>query len=292
MAASPAPNMTTARTIVTLALRDSGYLALGQQAPAQIVNEAFIRLNWIIKQWNALRWMTWHLLDISCESSGQLYFTIGPGADFDPSRTFSPDYDFSYQGANPVIPGNFNTPDFSKDFNTQYNGQTGQNSYGMRPLKLEKAYARMTNSPGIPTDYQLRLIPSYEDYSKIVLKTMTNFPTHFFYDPALPWGKIYFWPIPQNQLYEMHVLVRQPILTFPNLDSQLLIPGEYEPALELTLAVWLRRAAKMPPDPELAQLWKNAMNVIRVNNTELQALDMPAALTRPSIYNILADEWH
>jgi hypothetical protein len=268
VAASPAPNMMTARTIVTLALRDSGYLALGQQAPAQIVNEAFIRLNWIIKQWNALRWMSWHLLDLSCESSGQEYFTIGPSGDFDPGATFSSDY------------------------NNDYDGQSGQTSFGMRPLKLEKAYARMTNSPGIPTDYSLRLIPSYEDYSKIVLKTMTNFPTHFFYDPALPLGKIYFWPIPQNQLYEMHVLIRQPLLTFPSLDSQLLIPGEYEPALELTLAVWLRRAAKMPPDPELAQLWKNAMNIIRVNNTELQALDMPAALTRPSIYNILADEWH
>jgi hypothetical protein len=109
LAVSPAPNMTTARTIVTLALRDSGYLALGQQAPAQIVNEAFIRLNWILKQWNALRWMSWHLLDLVCPSSGQLYFTIGPGGQFDPSMTFSSDYDQSYQGSQPTIPsGNFN----------------------------------------------------------------------------------------------------------------------------------------------------------------------------------------
>jgi hypothetical protein len=246
-------------------------LALGQTAPAQIVNEAFIRLNWILNLWNAKRWMTWQLVDLFVHSAGQLYFNVGPGGDF--AATF----------------GDFNLPDFNTP---DFNAHSNNNGSSLRPLKIEKAYARMTNSPGIPTDYQLKLIPSYEDYTKIILKTMTNFPTHFFYDPSLPTGRVFFWPIPQSGLYEMHILVRQALDAFATLDTNILLPPEYIPALELTLAVWLRRAAKMPPDPELAMLAKDAVNTIRVNNTELEAMDMPAALTRPSIYNILADEWH
>jgi hypothetical protein len=267
MAVAPDPSMTTARTIIELALRDSGYLAIGQTAPGQVVNEALVRLNWMVAIWNKKRWLTWHLVDIAFTPTiAQTYYTVGPGGDF----VFASSSDFN--------------ADFGPDFVGAF----------LRPAKVERAYSRILNGAqgAIPTDYQLRLVPSYEDYSKITLKTQSSFPTHYFYDPALPLGKVFFWPIPLPPNLEMHLLVREPIARFTSLDAPLLMPEEYAPALELNLALWLRRAAKMPPDPELAMMARDALNTIRVNNTELAVLDMPATLTRPGIYNVLADEWH
>ena len=269
MAVTPNPNQISARTLCIMALRDSGYLALGQSATAQILNETFIRLNWIIANWNAKRWLTWHLVDVpSPTTTGQQIYTIGPGGDFDPLKTFS------------------------ADFNSDFQGQQGISGY-TRPLKIEKAWARMNVNTGIPVDYPLELIPSYEDYSRITLKTMTNFPTNYFYDPSVPLGKLYFWPIPQANLFEMHVLVREPLMKFLSLDQPVFLPPEYEPALSLTLALWCRRAAKMPPDPELTMMAKDAVTTIKVNNTELATLKMPAPLqNRRGIYNVYSDESH
>lgn len=267
MAINPAPRNTTARTIIRMALRDSGYLALGQSPSAEVVNEAFIRLNWILDLWATKRWMTWHLVDIAATSHGQQFFTVGVGGDFP----------------------------YASDFNTDFNPDFGSSQpYGLsRPMQVEKAYSRLlTSAPAIPVDYPLSRIASYEDYAEIRLKTQSNFPTSYFYDPAIPLGKVYFWPIPLPDQFEMHIIVRNPLYNFISLDDTVVFPTEYIPALELALAVWLRTAAKMPPDPALNALAKNALNSIRVNNTQVPNLRMPGGLARPSIYNILSDERH
>jgi hypothetical protein len=255
----------SARQIVGLALRDSGYVALGQQPTAMMVNESLLRLNMITASWNAKRWMSWHLQDIAyVPAAPQQYYTVG-------------------------TQGNFNV---GSDFNNDFNADFGPAQE--RPLQVERAYARLTNTSQTPTDYPLRLIPTMEDYSSIILKTQTNFPTHYFYDPAFPLGHIYFWPIPNagTQPWEMHIIVRHFLQPVATLDTVLAVPPEYAYALTLTLAVWIRLAAKLPPDPELRNLQRDALASIRTNNTALAALKMPVQLTRRRIYNILADEWH
>jgi len=255
----------SARQIVMLALRDSGYVALGQQPTQLVVNEALTRLNMITAQWNTKRWMSWHLQDIAyVPATPQQFYTVG-------------------------TQGNFNIgSDFSSDFNADFGPQQE------RPLQVERAYARLTNTSQTPTDYPLKLIPTMEDYSSIVLKTMTNFPTHYFYDPAYPLGHIYFWPIPNagTQPWELHIIVRHFLQPVATLDTIMVVPPEYAMALELTLAKWIRMAAKLPADPQLVLDARNAVNAIKTNNTALAALKMPTQLTRPRIYNILADEWH
>ena len=266
MAQAQALGTWTARQIINLALRDSGYVALGQQPTAMIVNESLMRLNMITAQWNAKRWMSWHLQDIAyTPSQPEEFYTVG-------------------------TQGNFNVgSDFSSDFNADF-GPAQE-----RPLQIETAFARLTNTSQTPTDYPLRVIPTYEDYAQLViLKTMTNFPTHYFYDPAIPLGRLFFWPIPNagSQPWELHIIVRQFIQPVATLDTVMVVPPEYALALTLTLAVWIRTASKLPPDPELRNLQRDALTTIRTNNTALAALRMPTRLVRRGIYNILADEWH
>jgi len=266
MAIDPNPTNTTARDIITLALQDSGWTALGQSAPQEVINRALKRFNMILSFWATKRWFAWRSVDLAFTSTGAQSYTVGSGGDF-----------------------NINS-DFNADFNEDFG--SGQ-PWGFRPVKVVAAYSRLlVSSPAQPVDYFLRQIMAKEDYAKIQLKSQANFPTHFFYDPVTPRGVIYFWPIPLVGQFEMHIIVPQPIVTIPSLDTILYIPPEYHIVLVLTLARWLRMAAKMPADPELNAMLRNATNGLKNNNAQLPNLQMPSGLVRPGIYNILSDEWH
>lgn len=264
---NPNPLYTTPQDIIILALQDSGVTGLGESAPAETINRAFRRFNFLLSLWATKRWFAWRLMDVASTSHGQQAFTVGFGGDFN-------------------ISSDFNT-DFSPDFGS---GQP----FGFRPVQIEKAYSRMlVSSPAQPVDYPLIPILSREDYSEIRLKSQTNFPTHYFYDPSVPHGLVYFWPIPLPNQFEMHIVVRQPIPNIAKLTDPIYLPPEYMLALELTLARWLRFAVgKLPPDQELNLAQRNAVNSVKNNNVQVANLEMPGGLARTGIYNILADEWH
>ena len=81
MASTPAPTYTV-RDLIEQAHRDVGILGTGQTLASEDANNAFIRLNWMIGQWNRKRWLIYHLLDLSSVSYGADYYTIGPKGDF------------------------------------------------------------------------------------------------------------------------------------------------------------------------------------------------------------------
>lgn len=268
----PNPLYTTPRDIIMLALQDSGVVGLGESATMDTITRALRRFNWLLALWATKRWFAWRLIDIASlaqgpTSTGQLYYTVGSGGDF-----------------------NVNS-DFNGDFNSDFG--SGQ-PWSFRPVQIEKAYSRMlASSPAQPVDYPLIPILSREDYSEIRLKFQQNFPTHYFYDPASPLGLVYFWPMPLPGQFEMHIVVRQPLPTIAALDDNIHLPPEYMMAIELTLARWLRFAVgKLPPDQELNLAQRNAVNSVKNNNVQVANLEMPGGLARTGIYNILADEWH
>lgn len=268
MAVKPESSLTTVRTVLEIALRDAGIVGLGQQPSANDINECFLRFKWMLDLWQTKRWMSWHLVDMSVVSTGAQYYTIGVNGDI-------------------ALNGDFLFPDFHpQDF------FTGTELWKSRPLQIEFAFARLfSNTPALATDYPLRRLPSYEDYAAIRLKSLTSFPTHYFYDPVAGIGKIFFWPIPPAAQFEMHVLVRNPLYMMDSPDDTIRFPYEYIPAIELNLAKWMRMSRKFPPDPQLDSMAKAALNAIRVNNTQIQTLKMPAGLARGSRrYNIFSDE--
>lgn len=79
--------MTTPRDIINLAFDDMGALGSGQTATGEDMNKAYTRLQWLLAQWQRKRWMIYHLVDLSVVSTGQLFYTIGPGGDINtPTR--------------------------------------------------------------------------------------------------------------------------------------------------------------------------------------------------------------
>ena len=248
--------MTTAREIVDDAMREAGVLGLGQTLNAQDENEGFRRLNQMISQWARKRWLVYRLLDVAWTSDGSSTFTIGP----------------------------------SGDVTTATDGT----SLAVRPDRLEtNGFIRQINNaaPNQP-DFPLRLLESREDYNKIRMKSLTAYTYYLWYDPTIPNGTVYPWPIPTSALYEIHILMKLPFAAFASLDSDVDFPAEYEPAMLYQLALRLRSKYQVPTPPGdlLLGLAKDAMAVLRGANTAIANLSMPTSLQRPGLYNILSDQ--
>ena len=239
--------MTTPIDIITLALKNSGILGVGQSALPEDINDAFTLMNMMISQWARKRWLVWHLIDVAKTSTGATSYTVGPGMDFD-------------------------TP---------------------RPDRLEAAFFRQTvQSQPNQIDYPLEILESREDYNRIALKTLQSFPTYIFYDAAYPTGVVYPWPVPQANIYAVHLTLKFPLARFTSLSQTVVMPPEYEAALLYNLSVRLRPAYQMAPDPQLIGLAKDSLALIRASNTQIPRLEMPMDLTRGGIYNIYADTFY
>lgn len=167
----------------------------------------------------------------------------------------------------------------------------GQQFNVKRPDRLEGAFFRQL-IPSQPNqiDYPLELIESRETYSQIALKTLTSFPNYIWYDSAFPVGFVYPWPLPQANLYSVHILVKETLSQFTSLAQEIILPDEYYAALFYNLCARLRPAYQLPPDPTVVALAKDALAVIRGSNAQIPRLVLPTDLVRPGIYNVYSDQ--
>lgn len=159
-----------------------------------------------------------------------------------------------------------------------------------RPDRIEFAFARQIANVSQPIDYPLEIIPSREQYNLIALKSLVSFPKYAYYDSAYPLATIRTYPVMNAALYELHITVKNtlPVL---ELDTELIVPGQYIAALKFNLARRLRQAygKGLKPDIELNKLAASSLNIIRQANIQIPELRMPRALQRNGKYNILSD---
>ena len=238
----------TVQNKITLALKDSGVLGIGQIAQAEYLNDSFVRLNQMLAQWQRKRWLIWHLIDLHVVSTGAQSYTVGPGGDIN------------------VL---------------------------VRPDRLESAFFRqvINASPPNEIDYPLEILESREDYNRIALKQLQSFSRCIFYDSAWPLGAIYPWPVPQPAIYEVHISVKELLNAFTSLAQVVDLPSEYDAAINFCLQQRLRAAYRLPPDPEINALAKDALNTLRMANFQIARLQMPRALMRPAgYYNVYSDQ--
>ncbi len=141
----------TIRDIAIAALKDVGVLGIGMSPQNEDLNDALFKLNGMIAQWRRKRWLNYHLLDLSVVATGATSYPIGP--------------------VGPLA-------------------QTGAIYMPSRPDKLEAAYVRQLilagNAPNAgPVDYPLTLIQSYEEYSRIALKSLVSFHRTFYFKRSM-----------------------------------------------------------------------------------------------------------
>jgi hypothetical protein len=76
----------TTGDLITFALRASNINGVGQTPLAEDSNTGLQFLNWLMSEWQRKRWLIWNEQEISVVATGNNFYTIGPGQDFDTAR--------------------------------------------------------------------------------------------------------------------------------------------------------------------------------------------------------------
>lgn len=167
----------------------------------------------------------------------------------------------------------------------------GQDFDVARPDRLESAFFRqIVQSTPNQIDYPLEIIEARETYNQIALKQLVSFPSYIFYDSAYPVGSVYPWPIPQANIYSVHITTKEVLSEFTSLGQAISLPHEYYAAILYNLSARLRPAYQLPADVQLVALAREALAVIRGANTQIPRLLMPTDLMRGGIYNPYSDQ--
>ena len=157
----------------------------------------------------------------------------------------------------------------------------GQSFNIARPTSIEGAYLRQYPAGAggsFPVDFKVSMLTSYEDYAKISVKNLSSLSRYCFYDAAYPVGNVYFWPIPMATEYEMHLLVKTPLVAFTGLTEVMSLPPAYSEAVLYNLAVRLARYFQLPSDPDVIGLAKAALNTLRNSNAQVPRLSIDSTL--------------
>jgi hypothetical protein len=274
------PNATTAIDMAKAALRDCGAWGVGQTPLSEDISDALARMQWMMQQWERKRWFIYHLVTYSVVAQpdprglyqGKKVYTVGPGGDFNTNLRLRP-------------------------WTDEYNGNFGP-AYPVsaRPNRIESAYLRqLTMSQPNQIDYPLTQIFSMEDYNRIALKGLSSFPGYYFYDSSWELGLLYPWPIPQANIYEVFISIREQLPPmFTEAAMELDLPYEYYNAIVLNLAIRLRPKygiIAQPGDPLPGQA-KDSLNTLRKANFQISRLQVPGDLSRPQLYNIFSDRMY
>lgn len=170
-------------------------------------------------------------------------------------------------------------------------GPGGDFNIDPRPDKLQAAYMRQLNvTPQSPVDYPLKVLDTYEDYSRVSLKMLQTWSQWVFMDPGYPLGKVYPWPIMQPN-FQLHLIVKAILQRYSDISVQLGVPEEYEMAFYQILKVRLTAIYRMQPSPVEIGLAKEALQTIRGANSEIASMQFPRAIrSSRNKYNIYSDD--
>jgi len=105
-----------------------------------------------------------------------------------------------------------------------------------RPVEVSGCYVR---DGGI--DYPVRQMGA-EAYRRIPDKTTsTNYPEYFYYEPNMPLGTVYFWPVPSSAL-NVYLETQRVITEFATTSTDIELAPGYENAIIYNLAIDLSDA--------------------------------------------------
>jgi hypothetical protein len=247
--------MTTPLDIITKALKAARLLGVGQTALAEDANDAFVTLNWMMKQWQVKRFLVYRTKDVSVSSTGQLFYTIGPTGDIVTTvRPEKIDSGFArYVGTG---------GDFNDDFNDDFSNIQAH------------------------LDYPLEFISAREDYNRILKKRYIGYPTYYFYDAEIPDGNIYVWPRPATDIWTLHFSIKEILPRFTSLYEDIALPDEYFAALYYNLAVILITENGKPLRPDLVVLAKDALSTIRGSNIQVPTMSIEVPMMSDYSRNI------
>lgn len=306
--------MTTARDICTDALSESGALGVGQTALAEDIDAAFTRLQRMVKVWQQKRWLVPSLQEISFTGDGSLKYSIGLGGDINIIRPNDIKSGWVVQlntGSNPVsLP-------LKKIFSFEDYGRITIKPLSSLPdhffYDAQYPLGHIYPWPLPNSQYELHfLIQSGLNFGSTIDEGEITAGGAAYVDAIYPnveltggsgTGATADITVTAGAVAIVSLLtggqdyVIGDVLSADNadlggagagftwtvqdidanLDSEIIMPEEYEEALMYNLALRVCSYYQVPPQPITLKLAKSSLNTIRQNNTQVPALTMPAA---------------
>lgn len=234
--------------LVSLSMRTSGILGVGQVALPQDLSDTQNLLQMMMQQWRQKRWLVFRLeWTIVPLIAGKQSYLVGPAG-----STPAPDF---------VTDGSF------------------------RPANIQSCYLRQNTGPmasSFPIDFPMRILMSRQEYDSISLKSLGSWPCNVYYDPNVPIGSLFIWPIPIQTFFSLYIAWQQAIdfsvegSRAQELDA--VLPAESQLAMMYNLALLTAVNYKLPPDPNLQAAARSSLNVLRQTNWAMQPAKMPSAI--------------
>ena len=116
------------------------------------------------------------------------------------------------------------------------------------------------------TDYPLYPI-NEQEYNEIPDKASTGMPVRIFYNPTMPDGTVYVWPIPTTGT--IYVNSVKPLTALSLISDSLSYPPGYQRAIEYSLAEEIEGLFDLPVPPSVHTIAAKARrNIKRLNNQD------------------------
>lgn len=171
-------------------------------------------------------------------------------------------------------------------------GPGGDINISPRPASIQSAVLEQTPVSGYPAVYPLDVLQAYEDYQRIIVKTLPGPPTVVFMDTGWPTATIKVWPVGQAGQYYIRFLFLAPLSQFTSLTETINLPPMYESALNWNLALRLApMTGEAGANPIVAAEAKSSLRIIRNVNAQVRRLKMPRGIIRGAWYDVMSGTW-
>lgn len=248
------PQNTTIGDICKAALKECGAIGVGQEPLADDITDAWARLQFMLMQWEKKRWLVYHLRSYSIVSTGQVSYTIGPGAEID-------------TGPNTTRPSRL-----SSAFVRQQYGQINPVDFHLSILQSMEDYNWITLK-------NLMAGPGEAAFLD------TGWPLSTLYVWPVPQSLVY-----EIHVTVYETLPYQ----YANPATAFELPFEYYGAMLYNLAVRLRPKYRLGtyPGDHLPGMARDSLAVLRAGGgVQIARLRMPMTLLRRGAYNIFSDRF-
>ena len=168
-------------------------------------------------------------------------------------------------------------------------GPSGDFVFSTRPNLIDSAYVSLNYGTPGQTDVPLEIIESHEDYNRLAMKSIGNFPYIAFYDNAYPAGLLYAWPVPSS-IYTLTITAKLPLVQFTSMAQDINLPPEYQEALIWNLAARIRPLFQLDADATVIGLARASLSTIRQANAQVPLLSLPSGVQRGGRFNVYSGQ--
>jgi hypothetical protein len=245
------PQSTTLGDLCQQALRECGAIGVGQTPLPEDVNEAWGRLQYMLLQWEAKRWLVYHLRTLTLISTGAISYTIGPNGQFN-------------TGLDSVRPARI-----ASAFVRQQYGSPNPIDYPLMVLNSMEDYNWITIKNLVAGPGEAIFLD-------------TGWPLGQVFIWPVPMANVYELHV---TLYE------QLPYRFAAQTTPVTLPYQYYAAILYNLGMRLRPKYRLGtyPGDHLPGMARDSLAVLRAGQAQITRLHMPSALRRRGTYNIFSD---